>query len=146
MWVTWQGEYVEFVYRVLATAIAVWVATFLPGIDLQAASTPAQVGTLIGVALVFGLVNLVVKPLVRVAGCVLYVLTFGLIGFVFNALLFWLTSWLSGSLGLPFHVSGFWAAFFGAIVVSIVAFVLTIPLHVKHIADHARRVNAAGRR
>jgi putative membrane protein len=120
---------VEFVYRVLATAIAVWVATFIPGVDLLAASTPAQVGTLIGVALVFGVVNLVLKPLVKIAGCVLYLLTFGLIGFVVNALLFWFASWISGKFGLPFHVTGFWPAFFGAIVVSVVAFILTLPLH-----------------
>jgi putative membrane protein len=129
---------VEFVYRVLATAIAVWVATFIPGIDLLTASTPKQVGTLIAVALVMGLVNLVIKPLVKVAGCVLYVLTFGLIGFVVNALLFWLTSWLSGQLGLPFHVTGFWPAFLGAIVVAVVAFVLTIPLHLKVVGKMAR--------
>lgn len=128
----------EFVYRVLATAIAVWVATFIPGIQLLAASTPAQVGTLIGVTLVFGLVNLVIKPIVKVAGCVLYVLTFGLIGFVINALLFWFTSWLSGQIGLPFHVSGFWPAFFGAIVVAVVGFVLAIPLHLRHVAKLAR--------
>jgi putative membrane protein len=122
---------VEFIYRVLATAVAVWVSTFLPGISLLTASTGAQVGTLIGVVLVFGLVNLVIKPLVKVAGCVLYALTFGLIGFVVNALLFWFTSWVSGQLGLPFSVSGFWAAFFGAIVVAVVGFVLAIPLHLK---------------
>lgn len=121
----------EFVYRVLATAIAVWVATLLPGIDLTAASTPAQVGTLIGVAIVFGLINLILKPIVKVAGCVFYILTFGLIGLVVNALLFWFASWLSGQAGLPFHVDGFWAAFFGAIVVAVVGFVLTLPLHLK---------------
>lgn len=121
----------EFVYRVLATAIAVWVATFIPGVELTAASTPTQVGTLIGVALVFGVVNLVLKPLVKVAGCVLYLLTFGLIGFVVNALLFWFASWVSGKLGLPFHVTGFWPAFFAAIVVSVVAFLLTLPLHLR---------------
>jgi putative membrane protein len=129
---------VEFVYRVLATAIAVWVATFLPGIDLLAASTPAQVGTLIAVAVLIGLVNLIIKPLVKVAGCVLYVLTFGLIGFVVNGLLFWFTSWVSGQLGLPFHVTGFWPAFFGAIVVAVVSFVLTIPLHLKVVGKVAR--------
>jgi putative membrane protein len=129
---------VEFVYRVLATAIAVWVATFIPGINLLAASTPAQVGTLIAVAVVIGVVNLVIKPLVKVAGCVLYVLTFGLIGFVVNALLFWFTSWVSGQLGLPFHVTGFWPAFFGAIVVAAVSFVLTIPLHLKVLGKVAR--------
>lgn len=123
----------EFLYRVLATAIAVWVATFLPGINLLAASTPAQVGTLVGVAVVFGLVNAVVKPLVKVVGCVLYILTFGLIGLVVNALLFWFASWLSGKVGLPFHVDGFWPAFFGAIVVAVVGFVLTLPLHISHL-------------
>lgn len=123
----------EFLYRVLATAIAVWVATFLPGINLLAASTPAQVGTLVGVAVVFGLVNAVVKPLVKVVGCVLYILTFGLIGLVVNALLFWFASWLSGRAGLPFHVDGFWPAFFGAIVVAVVGFVLTLPLHIRHL-------------
>ena len=121
----------------LATAIAVWVATFLPGINLLAASTPAQVGTLIGVAVVFGLVNAVVKPLVKVVGCVLYILTFGLIGLVVNALLFWFASWLSGKAGLPFHVDGFWPAFFGAIVVAVVGFVLTLPLHIRHLTKKA---------
>ena len=125
----------EFLYRVLATAIAVWVATFLPGINLLAASTPAQVGTLVGVAVVFGVVNAVVKPLVKVVGCVLYILTFGLIGLVVNALLFWFASWLSGSAGLPFHVDGFWPAFFGAIVVAVVGFVLTLPLHIRHLSQ-----------
>lgn len=128
----------EFLYRVLATAVAVWVATFLPGINLLAASTASQVGTLVGVAVVFGLVNAVVKPLVKVAGCVLYVLTFGLIGFVVNALLFWFASWLSHKLGLPFQVTGFWPAFFGAIVVAVVGFVLAIPLHIRAITKLAR--------
>jgi putative membrane protein len=124
---------VEFLYRVLATAVAVWVATFLPGIHLLAASTPAQVGTLVGVAVVFGLVNAVIKPLVKVVGCVFYVLTFGLIGLVVNALLFWFASWLSHQVGLPFQVTGFWPAFVGAIVVSVVGFLLAIPLHIRAI-------------
>lgn len=131
----WKTAVVEFVYRVLATAVGVWVATLLPGVDLLAASTPAQVGTLIGVAIVFGLVNLIIKPIVKVAGCVLYLLTFGLFGLVVNGLLFWFASWLSGRFGLPFHLSGFWPAFFGAIVVAVVGFVLTVPLHV-HVLRH----------
>lgn len=129
----------EFVYRVLASAIAVWVATFLPGVELLSDSTPVRVGTLIGVALVFGLVNLVLKPVMKIVGCVLYLLTFGLIGLVVNGLLLELTSWIAGQLRLPFHVTGFWPAFWGAIVIAVVSFVLTIPLHVKHITDHARR-------
>lgn len=128
----------EIIYRILATAIAVWVATFLPGVDLLAASTPAQVGTLIGVAVVFGLVNLIIKPIVKVVGCVLYLITFGLFGLVVNGLLFWFASWLSGKFGLPFHVDGFWSGFFGAIVVAVVGFVLTIPLHVHALSNRSR--------
>jgi putative membrane protein len=56
----------------------------------------------------------------------LVIITLGLFTIVLNAFLLWLTSAVSGSLGLQFHVSGFWAAFFGAIVVSLVSIVLSI--------------------
>jgi putative membrane protein len=130
---------VEFLYRVLATAVAVWVATILPGINLLTGSTVARVGTLIGVALVFGIVNAILKPVVKVAGCVLYILTLGLIGFVVNGLLFWFTGWIAGELKLPFEVTGFWAGFLGAIIVAIVSFVLSLPLHLKKLAKVGRR-------
>lgn len=123
----------EFVYRVLASAIAVWVATFLPGINLLTASTPAKVGTLIVIALVFGVVNLVLKPVVKVVGCVFYLLTFGLIGLVVNALLLLLTDWIARKANLPFQVTGFWPAFWGAIVIAVVTFALTLPLHIRHL-------------
>lgn len=131
----------EFLYRVGATAVAVWLATFLPGINLLPASGPAQVGTLIGIALLFGLVNSVIKPLIKVVGCVLYILTFGLIGLVVNGLLFLLVGWIAGKLDLPFEVTGFWAGVLGAIVVSVASFVLTLPLHLRVItkAGHRRR-------
>jgi putative membrane protein len=113
--------------HVLLTAVAVWVATLIPGIDLESgASTPAKIGTLIGVALLFGLVNAVVKPLVKFFGCLFYLVTLGLIGLVVNALLFWLTGWLAGELGLPFDVSGFWPAFFGAIIVALTSWILNL--------------------
>jgi putative membrane protein len=134
---------VEFVYRVIATAVAVWVATFLPGITLDSNSLPAKIGTLLAVALVFGLVNLVIKPMVKVAGCLLYALTFGLIGLAVNGLLLLLTSWIAGRLGLPFSVTGFWHGVLGALVIALASAVLTIPLHLKHLADHA---HVTGRR
>jgi putative membrane protein len=124
---------VEFVYRVLATAVGVWVSTVLPGIALVAATLPGKVGTLIAVAFVFGLVNGVIKPLAKILGCVFYLVTLGLIGLVVNALLFWLTGWLSAEIGLPFVVDGFWPGFWGAIVVSLVAFLLTIPLNFRKV-------------
>jgi putative membrane protein len=119
------GTLVAFVLRVVVIAVALWVATLVvPGIDNSAGTSGARVGTLVGVALIFGLVNATLKPLIRVVGGCLYLITLGLIGLVVNALLFLLVGWLAGKLGLPFTVSGFWAAFFGAIVVAVVGAVL----------------------
>ena len=79
---------------------------------------------MIGVALIFGVVNAILKPLIKIVGCLFYIITLGLIGLVVNALLFMLVGWLSSKLGLPFVVSGFWAAFWGAIVVAVVGALL----------------------
>jgi putative membrane protein len=115
------------VIRVAVVAVSLWVATLIvPGIDNTAGTTSTRVGTLVLVALIFGLVNAVLKPLIKVVGCPFYILTLGLIGLVVNALLFMLVGWLAGGLGLPFTVGGFGAAFFGAIVVSVVGFLLHI--------------------
>ena len=65
------------------------------------------------VALIFGLINAVLKPIVKTVGCAFYVLTLGLVGLVVNGLLLWLTSYLAGKLKLPFHITGFWPAFLG---------------------------------
>ncbi|MFP5019754.1 phage holin family protein [Pseudonocardia phyllosphaerae] len=116
-----------FVVRTLVIALSLWVATVLvSGIDLGGGTTATRAGTLIVVALIFGVVNAVVKPVVATIGCPLYVLTLGLFGLVVNALLFMLTGWLSGLLNLPFHVDGFWAGFWGAIIVAIVSFFLHV--------------------
>ncbi|WP_440900512.1 phage holin family protein, partial [Actinosynnema sp.] len=114
------------VVQVLLTAVAVWVSTLIPGIDLEGGSTPAKIGTLVGVAVVFGLVNAVVKPVVKFLGCLFYLLTLGLIGLVVNALMFWLTGWVAGELGLPFQVTGFWPAFFGSIIVALASWLLNL--------------------
>jgi putative membrane protein len=115
--------------RVLTTAAALFVATAaVPGIELRAGSTLAKVTTLVVVALIFGVVNTVLKPIVKTVGCVFYILTLGLIGLVVNALLLLLTSWVAGELTEPFHVTGFWPAFWGAIIVGVVAWVLGITL------------------
>lgn len=107
--------------HVLITALAVWVATALPGITLGTQDTGTQILTLVAVAVVFGLINAVLKPVVKTVGCLFYLLTLGLIGLVVNALLFWLASYLAGQLNLPFHVDGFWSAFWGALIVTIVS-------------------------
>ena len=117
----------RFLLRVLASAAALAVATaVVPGIELTAASLSSRILTLIGVALIFGVVNAVIKPIVKIVGCVFYILTLGLIGLVVNGLLLWLTSWVAGKLNLPFHVTGFWPAFWGAIIVGVVSWLLGI--------------------
>jgi putative membrane protein len=117
----------RFLLRMLASAAALAVATaVVPGIELTAASLGSRILTLIGVALIFGVVNAVLKPIIKIVGCVFYILTLGLIGLVVNGLLLWLTSWVAGKLNLPFHVTGFWPAFWGAIIVGVVSWLLGI--------------------
>jgi putative membrane protein len=116
--------------RIAATAAALAVATALvPGIVLRTASVPAQVGTLVAVALIFGVVNAVLKPIVKTVGCMFYVLTLGLLALIVNGLLLWLTSAVAGALTLPFHITGFFAAFWGAIIVGLVSWLLGILVH-----------------
>ncbi|MBK7819595.1 MAG: phage holin family protein [Tessaracoccus sp.] len=115
----------EFVTRLIATAIATAVAVWLvPGINLTSSDTTDKVMTLLGVALVFGLINSVVAPIVKVLGACLIVLTLGLFLLVINALMLQLTSWAAGLVGLGFHVDGFWPAFWGALIISIVGALL----------------------
>jgi len=119
----------RFVIRVLITAVAMLVATWvLPGIEVTAGTTLRKVATLIVVALIFGVINAVLKPIVKVIGCFFYIITLGLIGLVVNALLLWLTSWVAGKLSLPFHITGFWPAFWGAIIIGVVSWLLSITL------------------
>ncbi|HJY99075.1 MAG TPA: phage holin family protein [Streptosporangiaceae bacterium] len=117
----------RFVLRVLVSAAALGVATWaVSGIELLAGSGWTRVGTLLAVALIFGLINATLKPLIKVVGCAFYVLTLGLIALVVNGLLLWLTSVIAGDLSLPFHVTGFWPAFWGAIIVGLVSWLLNL--------------------
>ena len=115
----------RFLLRVLVSAAALGVATWaVSGIELLAGSGWTRVGTLLAVALIFGLINATLKPLIKVIGCAFYVLTLGLAALVVNGLLPWLTSVIAGDLTLPFHVTGFWPAFWGAIIVGLVSWLL----------------------
>ena len=117
----------RFLIRVLASAAALAVATaVVPGIELTTASVTSKVLTLLGVALIFGVINAVLKPIVKIVGCLFYILTLGLIALVVNALLLWLTSWLADKLNLPWHITGFWPAFWGALIVSVVSWLLSV--------------------
>src|SRR5580658_10193298 len=80
--------FMRFLLRVLVSAAALGVATWaVSGIELQAGSTWSRVGTLIAVALIFGIINATLKPLIKVVGCAFYVLTLGLVALVVNGLL-----------------------------------------------------------
>ena len=117
----------RFLLQVVVSAAALGVATAaVPGITLPAGSGWSKVGTLLVVAVIFGLINATLKPLIKVVGCAFYVLTLGLAALVVNGLLLWLTSWVAGKLSLPFHITGFWAAFWGAIIVGLVSWVLNL--------------------
>ncbi|HET6578582.1 MAG TPA: phage holin family protein [Gemmatimonadales bacterium] len=103
-------------------AVALWVAAYLlPGLDFT-----GNIVRLLLVAAVFGLVNSVLRPLLTVLTCPLIVLTLGLFTLVINALMLLVTGWLSARWDLGFTVSGFWAAFWGGLVVGLVSLMLSV--------------------
>ena len=127
----------RFLLRVLISAAALAVATWaVPGIELEAASGWSKAGTLLAVALIFGVINATLKPLIKVVGCAFYVLTLGLAALVVNGLLLWLASDIAGDLNLPFHVTGFWPAFWGAIIVGLVSWLLNLLIGDKRNRDN----------
>ncbi|MEY9965513.1 putative membrane protein [Streptacidiphilus sp. MAP12-16] len=115
----------RFVVKTLINAAAIWVAaSIVQGISLTSADWQHQTLTVVLVALIFGVVNFAIKPIVKLFSLPLFLLTLGLITFVINALMLWLTSWASGKLNLDFHVNGFVPALLGSLIVSIVAWAL----------------------
>ncbi|OMI38817.1 phage holin family protein [Streptomyces sparsogenes] len=119
----------NFLVKTIANAGALWVAVWLlKDITLTGESAGRKAITLILVALVFGLVNAVVKPVVKLLAFPLFILTLGLITLVINALMLLLTSWLAGKLDLAFHVEGFGTAVIGALIISIVSWALHVVL------------------
>jgi len=113
------------IIRLLANAVALAAASWIVGgITLQGATTGKRVLTLLIVAAIFGIVNAIVKPVVKVLSFPLLILTLGLLTFVINAAMLLLTSWITGKLDVQFHVDGFWSALFGALIISIVGMIM----------------------
>ncbi len=111
-----------FLARLLVNAAALWVATRLvPGVTFAGGWLP-----FLAVAVVFGVVNAFIRPVAKILTFPLIILTLGIFALVVNGLMLSLTSSLSDALGLGFHVDGFWAAFWGAIVVSIISTLLSM--------------------
>lgn len=111
-------------------AVGLWIAAIvIPGITLteQGTTTSAKVVTVIVVAIIFGLINAIVRPIVKLFSLPFLVLTLGLFTFIINALMLELLSWVSGKLNLAFHVDHFiWDAILGALIVSFVSLVLHV--------------------
>ena len=108
--------------RLLVNAIALWVAVeIVPGIY---AESPL---TILIVALIFGVVNAIIRPAIAFFTCPMIVLTLGLFIFVINAVMLWFTAWVARTLDLGFGITGgFWSAFWGALVISLVSFAISL--------------------
>ncbi|REK89075.1 phage holin family protein [Streptomyces inhibens] len=112
---------VKTIANAAALAVAIWL---LKDITLTGENTGRKILTLILVALIFGLVNFIVKPVVKLLSFPLFILTLGLITLVVNALMLLLTSWLAGKADLAFHVGSFWTALLGGVIISVVAWAM----------------------
>ena len=110
----------RFVVRIIINAIALWVAARLLGPEVM--RVPQDVGQLVIVALVFGVVNALIRPVVNLFTCLLNLLTLGLFTFIINALMLMLTSWLTGN---QLEFGNFGWAIVGGIIVSIVSTILS---------------------
>ena len=122
----------RFILRWLITALALYAAVQLvPGIDYEGGWT-----TLAGMALVFGFVNAIVRPIMTVLSCPLILLTLGVFTLVINGAMLLLATRLAGLFGVSFNVEGFGPAFWGALVISIVSFFLNLLIRDEHERRH----------
>ena len=118
--------------RLVATAASLFVAiAIVPGVDLigtegRTINDPRAIARLLGVAVIFGLVNAILKPILKRTACLITLITLGLFTFVINAFLLWLTSYIAGRLYLGFTVDGPIPALLGSLIVSVVSTILSI--------------------
>ena len=121
----------SFLLRAAVTGLALWVVTLIvPGISFVGGDTALQrVGIVLVVAVIFGLVNAIIKPIVQVLSIPLYILTLGLIHVVINALMLWITAWITEhTTHWGLQISHFWwTAIWAAIVLSIVSWAFSLP-------------------
>jgi putative membrane protein len=116
----------KFILRWVINAIALYLAVLLlPGIDLKSGLI-----SIIWLALIFGLINALFRPLLKFLTCPLIILTLGLFTLVINTFLFWLTSVIGQSFGLALIINEpvWWNAFLGGLIVTIVSVAMTLIL------------------
>jgi putative membrane protein len=115
--------------RLVVGAVALFISTLLiSGITLlDDAFSGGWFGTLLLVALIFGVVNAILRPIIKTIGCAAYALTLGLVAVIVNGFLLWLTGWIAGELGIGFEVENFWpSAVLGALVIGLVSWLLNM--------------------
>lgn len=121
---------VQFLLRAASTGVALWVVTLVvSGIEFVGGdSTLQRIGVILVVAVIFGLVNAIIKPIVQLISIPLYILTLGLIHVVINALMLWITSWITeNTTHWGLYIDDFWwTAIWAAIVLSIVSWALSL--------------------
>jgi putative membrane protein len=117
-----------FLIRVLINGVAIWLATLLlSGLDVVGADSDwEKVGIILLISLVFGVVNAVVKPIVSFLSIPLYIVTLGLFTLVVNALMLLLTAWITEFTEWGLRIDDFWDAVFGALIISVVSFFLSL--------------------
>src|SRR4029450_9942375 len=123
------GVPVRLIVRILAGAVALTAAAWLIEGSSAGPGPPSERALpLLAVAVIFGLVNAIVRPIARLISLPLLILTLGLFTFVVNALMLLLTAWIGDQFDLAFEVDGFWSALLGALVISVVTFVINVLL------------------
>ncbi|MDO5701510.1 MAG: phage holin family protein [Bowdeniella nasicola] len=120
----------RFAVRLFVSAIAIWLASILvPGVQLAPSqSFGEKVLILLIVAFFFTIINMVIRPVVKILSLPLYVLTLGLFALVVNALMLMLTGWVSAHTEFALYVQSFGAAFFGALIISIATWLIDVVL------------------
>ncbi len=114
----------KFILRWIINAVALFLAVYIvPGVNLQ-----GGVISVVWLALIFGLINAFLRPLLKLLTCPLIFLTLGLFTLLINTFLFWLTSQVGQAFGIGFTINGFWPAFFGGLVVTVVSVILSLIL------------------
>ncbi len=113
----------RFLIRLVINAVALAAAIFILQPHIALVGNPVL--SIIILALIFGVINAIIKPILSMLSCALIILTLGLATLIINTLMFLLTGWIGKQFGYGFTVENFWYALLGAIIVSIVSFILS---------------------
>jgi putative membrane protein len=117
--------FIRWFINAAALAVAAYVVPMVIPEGIVVAGEPAWLSVAIA-AIIFGLVNVLIRPLLKLVTCPLIALTLGLFTLIINGLMLWLTSWIGQQFSVGFVIKDFWSALLGAFIVSVVSFVLSL--------------------